>query len=213
MNDSLVLIFQFLVFIFSVMVHEVSHGLMALKLGDTTAKDLGRLNLNPVKHLDFFGSFGLPFILVIIDSPVIFGWVKPVLYNPNNLKNPKTGAVLIGAAGPLSNIFIAVIFGILLRLAGPIIEPALNFTPLILFFNIIIFINLLLAVFNLVPIPPLDGSKFLFALLPSKYYRLQRLLEEYGLIILLFFLFFGFGLIIPVIRSVYYLLVGSYGIF
>lgn len=210
MNDLLLLIFQFLVFIFSVMVHEVSHGLMALKLGDDTAKDLGRLNLNPAKHLDFFGSFVLPFILVITNSPVIFGWAKPVPYNPNNLKNPKIGAALIGAAGPLSNIFIAVIFGILLRLAGPAVELNPNLAPLILFFNVIIFINLLLAVFNLVPIPPLDGSKLLFALLPSQSYRLQRLLEQYGLVILLLFLFIGFGLLIPIIQGLHAVLVGRW---
>lgn len=207
-NDFLVLIFQFLVFIFSVMVHEVSHGLVAYKLGDDTAKQMGRLNLNPLKHLDFFGSFLLPFILVISKSPVIFGWAKPVPYNPNNLKNPKSGAALIGAAGPLSNLALAIIFAILIRLSG-----ALGIDQnLILLFNIVVFINILLAIFNLVPIPPLDGSKLLFAALPAKFYNLQKFLEQYGMIILLFFIFFGFGLIIPIIQTFYYLLVGKWSV-
>lgn len=213
MNDFLILLFQFLVFIFSVMVHEISHGLIAYRLGDDTAKQMDRLNLNPLKHLDFFGSFLLPFILVITGSPVIFGWAKPVPYDPNKLKNPKFGAALIGAAGPASNLTIALIFAILIRLMGPLANLNENIAPALLFFNIIIFINILLAVFNLVPIPPLDGSKLLFALLPGKFYRFQRTLEDYGLVILLFFLFFGFGLIIPIISMFYRLLVGEYGTF
>lgn len=210
-NDFLVLIFQFVVFIFSVMVHEVSHGLMAYRLGDDTAKQMDRLNLNPLKHLDFFGSILLPFLLVISNSPVVFGWAKPVPYNPNNLKNPGMGTAMIGAAGPLSNIVLAVIFGLLIRFGGGLLSVTLP--PLILLLNIIVFINILLAIFNLVPIPPLDGSKLLFALLPGKFYRFQRILENYGLVILLFFLFFGVGLIIPLVRFGYFLLVGEYGVF
>lgn len=208
MNNFLILIFQFLVFIFSVMVHEVSHGLVAYRLGDDTAKQMDRLNLNPLKHLDFFGSFFLPLILVLTGSPIIFGWAKPVPYNPNNLKNPKLGAALIGAAGPLSNIAVAIIFGIFIRLSGEFLSAALP--PLLLLLNMVVFINVLLAIFNLVPIPPLDGSKVLFALLPGKYYRTQRILEEYGMIILIFFLFIGFGLIIPIIQEVHALLVGRW---
>lgn len=207
MNDFLILIFQFLVFIFSVMIHEVSHGLMAYRLGDPTAKDMGRLNLNPLKHLDFIGSFFLPLILVLSNSPVIFGWAKPVPYNPENLKNPKSGAALIGIAGPLSNIALAVVFGILTRLIIPFAGELAY--PLAIFFNAVVFINILLAVFNLVPIPPLDGSKLLFAVLPYKYRKIQNFLEQYGMVILLFFIFFGFGLITPIIRSLHYLLVGN----
>lgn len=208
MNDFLILLFQFLVLIFSVMVHEVSHGLVAYRLGDDTAKQMDRLNLNPLKHLDFFGSFFLPLILVLSGSPIIFGWAKPVPYNPNNLKNPKIGAALIGAAGPLSNIAVAVIFGALIRISGEFLSVALP--ALLLLLNMVVFINVLLAIFNLVPIPPLDGSKVLFALLPGKYYRVQRALEEYGIIILIFFLFIGFGLIIPVIQEFHALLVGRW---
>jgi len=211
MNDFLILIFQFLVFIFSVMIHEVSHGLVAYRLGDETAKDMGRLTLNPLKHLDPIGSFLLPMILFLTNSPVLFGWAKPVPYNPNNLKDPKKGAALIGLAGPLSNIAIAVIFGILIRLIGIFSGLSETTMPAILFLNIIVFINIILAVFNLVPIPPLDGSKVLFAVLPSKYSYIQQFLEQYGMVILLFFIFFGFGLITPIIQSFYSLIAGPYG--
>lgn len=211
MNDFLILTFQFLVFIFSVMIHEVSHGLAAYRLGDNTAKDMGRLTLNPLKHLDPIGSVFLPLILFFTNSPVLFGWAKPVPYNPDNLRDPKTGAALIGLAGPLSNIAIAIIFGILLRLIVNFSDLTGPITPAVLFLNIIVFINIILAIFNLVPIPPLDGSKVLFAILPYRYYGVQRFLETYGTAILLFFIFFGFGLIIPIIRNFYNLIVGPYG--
>lgn len=205
MNEFLIIIFQFAVFIFSVMVHEVSHGVVAFKLGDETAKNEGRLTLNPLVHIDFFGSIFLPILLILTNSPVIFGWAKPVPYNPNNLKNPKKGAALIGIAGPLSNIILAVIFGILLKIISGI-GISISLFPLVMFFQIIIFINLLLAVFNLVPIPPLDGSKLLFAVLPQKCRKLQFFLERYGMAILLAFIFFGFWLLIPIINFLYGLL-------
>src|SRR3989344_5255968 len=165
------LIFSLVVFIFSVMIHEVSHGVVAYKLGDDTAKAMGRLNLNPLSHIDPVGSIFLPLFLILINSPILFGWAKPVPYNPNNLKNPRSGAALIGAAGPLSNLLMAAIFGIFSRLlpldyqtrvvlaqAVPQGAAELISTPfeaLFFAFAIIVFINTLLAIFNLVPIPPL----------------------------------------------------------
>ncbi len=210
MNEFLIKVFQLVVLIFSVMVHEVSHGLAAYRLGDDTAKKMDRLNLNPLKHIDPFGSVFLPLFLALISSPILVGWAKPVPYNPENLKNPKSGAALIGIAGPLSNIALAGIFGVLTRLVAPF-AGELTY-PLVIFFNSVVFINILLAIFNLVPIPPLDGSKLLFAVLPYKYRRVQDFLEQYGMVILLFFIFFGFGLITPIIREVYYLLVGKWAI-
>src|SRR3989344_6763668 len=210
MNDLLIKVFQLVVLIFSVMVHEVSHGLAAHRLGDDTAKKMGRLNLNPLNHLDPFGSIFLPLFLALMNSPILIGWAKPVPYNPDNLKNPKRGAALIGIAGPLSNMLLAVIFGILTRLIAPFAGELAY--PLAMFFNSVVFINILLAIFNLVPIPPLDGSKLLFAVLPYKYRGVQNFLEQYGMVILLFFIFFGFGLITPIIRGIYYLLVGRWAI-
>jgi Zn-dependent protease len=132
----------------------------------------------------------------------IFGWAKPVPYNPLNLKNPLRGGALIALAGPLSNFIIAIVFGIILNIVG------LN-SPISSLFLIIIYINVLLGVFNLVPIPPLDGSKVLFGILPHKKwaYKLMMILESYGMILLILFLFFGFNLIIPIIQFLVSLIV------
>lgn len=181
-------------------VHEVSHGYVAERLGDPTARLSGRLTLNPIRHIDPFGSVILPLILAVpalFGQPtIIFGWAKPVPYDPRNLKNPKIGSGIIAAAGPISNFLIAAVFGILLR-ALP--EGAALATP----YSFIIYVNVLLGVFNLVPIPPLDGSKVLFALLPSGdiFRRLRFFLERYGMIILLLFIFFGFQFILPIIQT------------
>ncbi|MDO8585107.1 MAG: site-2 protease family protein [bacterium] len=201
-------LFQLIVFIFSVIVHEVSHGVVALRLGDTTAKDAGRLTLNPLKHLELFGSFLLPLLLYVATSgTVVFGWAKPVPYDPRRLREPKRGAGLIAAAGPLSNIIVAVIFGVFIRLAS--FSGVLASTPLPLFFHTIVLINILLAIFNLVPLPPLDGSKVLFAFLPPRYNNIRDFLERYGFTILLLLIFFGFQLIEPLIYGLYQLIVGG----
>jgi Zn-dependent protease len=191
------------VLIFSVVVHEVMHGYVAYLLGDNTAKDLKRLNFNPLNHLDFFGSFILPLILYFSTAgSFVIGWAKPVPYNPMNLKNPKTGSGLIALAGPLSNFLLAVFAAVLIKINaifGMIVQP--------IFLHIIIVVNLSLMVFNLIPIPPLDGSKILFSLIPNKYIKIQYELERYGIWILLIFMFFGFSFIAPIIRMIYNLLV------
>lgn len=215
MNESLILIFQLIVLLFSVMVHEVTHGVVAHALGDETAKKAGRLTLNPLKHLDPFGSVILPLLLALpalFGQPTfIFGWAKPVPYDPYQLKNPRAGAALIGIAGPLSNFALAIIFGLLVRALA--LWAGLSAAPLLFFFNIIVFINVLLGIFNLVPIPPLDGSKLLFALLSERYAGLKIFLERNGLLLVLLFIFFGFNLLIPIVRAIYSLLVGQAGIF
>jgi Zn-dependent protease len=200
---SMIEVFQIIVLIFSAVIHEVSHGFTAEKLGDPTARLAGRLTLNPFKHLEFFGSFILPLSLYFLSGGrFIFGWAKPVPYNPLNLKNPLRGGALIALAGPLSNFIIAIVFGIILNIVG------LN-SPISSLFLIIIYINVLLGVFNLVPIPPLDGSKVLFGILPNKRwtYKLMIILESYGMILLILFLFFGFNLIIPIIQFLVNLIV------
>jgi len=196
-------VFQIIVLIFSAVIHEVSHGFVAEKLGDPTARLAGRLTLNPFKHLEFFGSFILPLSLYLLSGgKFIFGWAKPVPYNPSNLKHPLRGGALIALAGPLSNFFIAIFFGIILNIIG------LN-SPISALFLIIVYINILLGVFNLIPIPPLDGSKVLFGILPNKKwtYKLMITLEVYGMILLILFLFFGFRLIIPVVQFLVNLIV------
>lgn len=204
---GIAIFFQLVVLIFSIMIHEISHGAMALYLGDDTAKRLGRLTLNPLKHLDPFGSVILPLILVVFHSPVLIGWAKPVPYNPYNLKNPQKGAALIGAAGPVVNIIIAVVFALLLH-----IPLALNSSTAVAAFGVIILLNLLLAIFNLVPIPPLDGSKVLFALLPASWTQVQRFLEINGILVLLLFIFLGLRFLFGLVLIMFALLLALAGI-
>lgn len=206
---SLILfLFVLLVFLWAVVIHEVSHGVVAEWLGDPTARLAGRLTLNPLSHIDPFGSVILPLILAIPaffgQSPVIFGWAKPVPYNPQNLKNPKVGAGIIAAAGPLSNFLIAAAFGIFSRLLPPTSALAVPF-------EFIVYVNVLLGVFNLIPLPPLDGSKVLFAVLPrsDSVRQLMLFLESYGILILIFFIFFGFGFVLPIVRLITAWLIGS----
>ncbi|KKQ22345.1 hypothetical protein A2999_00960 [Candidatus Wolfebacteria bacterium RIFCSPLOWO2_01_FULL_38_11] len=200
MDQILILVFQLIVLLFSVIIHEVSHGAVAYKLGDSTAKDAGRLTLNPIKHLDFFGSFLLPLALFLIKSPVLFGWAKPVPFNPLYLRNPRRDSGLIGLAGPASNFSLAIVFGLLAKL---LMIFGLASASLFIFIDIIILINIALGIFNLLPIPPLDGSKVLFMVLPRSTENFQIMLERYGFFILLFFIFFGFQFLIPLIGFIY----------
>lgn len=200
-------IFQLAVLLFSVMIHEIAHGIVALRLGDTTARDQGRLTLNPLVHIDPFGSIILPALLFLSSGgALMFGWAKPVPYDPRFLTNPKRGAGLIALAGPVSNLVVAIVLGLFLRFFSPLLLDV-GLGMMMQLVSLIVFINILLAVFNLVPLPPLDGSKVLYALLPDRYYYIERFLEQYGLMLLLLFIFFGFDLILPIVRLIYILLV------
>lgn len=211
MNSATPYIFQIAILIFSVVIHEVSHGLVALALGDPTAKHLGRLTLNPLHHLDPFGSVILPFLLAITNSPFLIGWAKPVPYNPYNLRNPFSrfgarndwGPALVGMAGPFSNITIALVFGIGIRALLAFGGGSLLIQNFIEIFSLIVLINLVLAVFNFVPIPPLDGSKVLFALLPYQWRRVETLLQQYGFFLLLMFIFFFSHLLFPIVSLLF----------
>ena len=204
------IIIKIVVLIFSVVIHEVSHGYAALALGDRTAQYSGRLTLNPLKHIDPFGSVVLPALMAILGGPV-FGWAKPVPYNPYNLKNQKWGPAIVGAAGPLANISLAIIFGLFVRfsslfLAGVSGEFVNNFIAIA---GAISILNLVLAIFNLVPIPPLDGSKVLFALLPYRWRNIEIMLNQYGFYILLIFIFFFAQLLVPIIGFFFRLIAGG----
>ncbi|MFA6136017.1 MAG: site-2 protease family protein [Candidatus Paceibacterota bacterium] len=202
MNEGLLIVFQIVVLIFSAVIHEVSHGVTADYLGDDTARKAGRLTLNPLKHLDPFGSFMLPLVLYFVSGgSFVFGWAKPVPYNPFNLKNPKKGSGLIALAGPLSNFLMALFFSLLL-----VLNENFSFGINSIFIQIAILINLSLMIFNLVPIPPLDGSKILFSLLPQKLSHIANNLERNGMWLFLIFLFFGFQLIVPVIYFLFNLM-------
>ena len=203
--DPIFYLFEIIVLIFSIVVHEFSHGWMANYLGDPTAKYQGRLTLNPLPHIDPLGSILVPFLMFLSGTGIVFGWAKPVPYNPYNLKDQKRGPALVAAAGPLSNLAIAVFFGIIIRIL--IIQGIAS--DIILFLSFIVLINIVLGVFNLVPIPPLDGSKLLFSILPYSMRNIQESLEKNGMLFLLIFIFFGFPLIIPIIKGSFVLIVGS----
>lgn len=199
------IIFQIVVLIFSIVIHEISHGYAAEALGDPTAREAGRLTLNPIRHLDLFGSFIVPVALIAFGSPFVIGWAKPVPYNPNRLsKDMKYGPLKVALAGPLSNLIVAAVFGIFLRFAY-------GFLPeiMILAFGFIVFLNILLAVFNLIPIPPLDGSKILTILLPPKYSMMVQRVGLIGIFLVLIFLMYFGNLIFALTGIIFELLAGS----
>ncbi len=171
-------ILQFAILIYSVILHEISHGFVADLLGDPTARLAKRLTLNPLSHIDLIYTILLPLVLLLSGSGVIFGAAKPVPIDPFNFREPKKDTALTALAGPATNILIAAFFSILFRLF-----------PTDLFISVVT-LNIILAVFNLIPIPPLDGSKVLAGVLPdnlaNKIYRLER----YGLFFIFFLLFF-----------------------
>jgi len=211
LSSSVNVIFYIAILLMSVVVHEVAHGAAAYQLGDETAKMQGRLTLNPLKHLDMFGSIFLPLLLVVAHSPFLFGWAKPVPYNPANLRNRRWGTLVVAAAGIVVNISLAIIFSIVLRIApsaGILIDQA-NPTPFVVVVDLIIFVNLLLAVFNLIPLPPLDGSKILFSLLPLSARRFEHWLDKYAFPILIIFIFFLWKFVAPLILVLFSHLTGA----
>lgn len=170
-----------LAILISITTHEFSHGFAAFMMGDTTAKDHGRLTLNPFAHIDLIGTILLPGLLLLIGAPV-FGWAKPVPFNPYNLSDQRYGSLKVGIAGPLANLVLFVVSGILLSQFTPIFGGA---NLLIVFLNQLAVVNFVLMMFNLIPVPPLDGSKVLFGILPPRYELFERWLEQYGFFILL----------------------------
>jgi len=197
-------IFFIVILIFSVVIHEISHGYVANMLGDPTARLAGRLTLNPVKHLDPVGSFLVPAIMYITVG-FMFGWAKPVPYNPYNLKNQRWGTALVGAAGALSNLFIAIVFGLLIRFS---VELGLS-SAFVEISGLIVLLNLVLGVFNLVPVPPLDGSKVLFSLLPYKLHHIQVAMERYQLFLIFFVIFVAWQIIFPIVSFLFTLITGA----
>lgn len=169
------IIFGLVVLIISVVLHEVAHGYMANWLGDPTARLQGRLTLNPISHVDPVGSIGLPGLLLMLQSPMLIGYAKPVPYNPDNLPG-KYDEGLVAFAGPGTNIIIALIFGLAIRFGG-VAMPA----ELIEAFAMVAYINLVLALFNLIPVPPLDGSKVLSTLLSMVSYNAARAYDTFRL--------------------------------
>jgi Zn-dependent protease len=206
LNSAILIGFYIIILIYSIIIHEVSHGFVALWLGDSTAKYSGRLNFNPIGHIDIWGSIIVP-IAMFVSTGFAFGWAKPVPYNPYNLKNQKWGPVMVALGGPGANISIALVSAIIAKMISiPIavkaaiivgikmaswsqISAAISGSMGSIFFAllmIIIFWNVLLAFFNLIPFPPLDGSKLLFAIISVRT-EVMIMLEQYGFILLLLF--------------------------
>ncbi len=194
-------VFYIVVLIMSVVIHEVAHGYAALRFGDMTAKYEGRLTLNPLKHLDMFGSVILPILLFLTRAPFLIGWAKPVPYNPNNFRpeDRRAGTLWVASAGILANLAIAAFFGIIIRLSAVLGLPE----TVVSLSLVIVLLNIVLAIFNLVPIPPLDGSKILFAALGYKSAKLEAWLERYSIFVLLIFIFFVWEFLVP---AVYFLM-------
>jgi Zn-dependent protease len=205
--------------VFAIVLHEVAHGWVADKLGDHTARDMGRLTLNPIPHIDLFGTIIMPILLFVITSGrFVFGSAKPVPINPYNFKNPKKDMALSSLAGPAANLVMAVVFTFLLRIVIAGLEgkvPRFYWDWLIIPLSYMlvygIIINVVLAVLNLIPIPPLDGSRVVYWLLPDKqaasYYRL----EPYGMFIILALFAFGFlgRIMTPIVSFLLTLLLGE----
>ncbi len=200
---AMLTLLSIVILIFSVILHEVSHGYMADFLGDPTARLSGRLTLNPLKHIDPMGSIVVPLITSL--AGFTFGWAKPVPYNPYNLKNKRMGEFLIAAAGPASNLLIALIFGTVLRFAA---ASAVAMTPFMTIVSYIVIINIVLAAFNLVPLPPLDGSKLLFSILPAQYGRVRYVLESYAPFFVLIVAFFLWQVISPIVPIIFHVFTG-----
>lgn len=203
---SVDILFMIAVLAASVIIHEVSHGYTAEMLGDPTARLAGRLTLNPLPHIDIVGSLIVPLFLVLTHSPLLFGWAKPVPINFYNLKNQTWGPALVGASGALANLFLAIFFGLLLRFLPEtgIFSPA--FFALI---KMIVLLNILLAVFNMIPVPPLDGSKVLFALLPYRLRFLEEFLERYWIVFLALVLLLGGSIVVPAVNVLFRFITGA----
>lgn len=202
-------LFFLVILIFSIIIHEIAHGYMAEWFGDPTARLAGRLTLNPVPHIDPMGSILVPAIMIFTSSaighPFAFGWAKPVPYNPYNLRNFKWGTIWVGLAGVLANMALAIIFGLMLRYSLELGITDIAFAKML---ATIVFLNIILAVFNMLPFPPLDGAKVLFAFLPLRFQYIHDFLEQNSLIFIVLVIFSAQYIIQPVAGLVFKLITG-----
>ncbi len=199
-------LFIYIIIILSAVFHEYAHGWAAYQLGDSTAKDEGRLTLNPLVHLDPIGTVILPLFL-LFTSGMFLGWAKPVPYNPYNLRDLKYGTLKVAAAGPGANLLIALVVGLILRLFLPVISSYSMFLPFYLGF--IVYVNIFLALFNLLPFPPLDGSKIFADLFPDQWKYFMQL----GMMGIFIALFVAFFILSPIANFIFKIIVGQGFIF
>lgn len=200
--------------LFAITVHEVAHGWVANKLGDPTARMLGRLTLNPVKHIDPIGTIAIPALLLIFHAPIMFGWAKPVPITPQNFKKPRTGMAWVAAAGPSSNLLMAVLWLAVAWLAAAFSSQVQFIAPLYWMGQFGVYINIGLGALNLIPFPPLDGSRVLAGLLPPEGARALYRIEPYGLFIVALLLWTGVLSVVldPIIFGFSRLLIGLAGL-
>lgn len=228
METTIILVFYIITLFYSIILHEISHGIMALLLGDRTAKDLGRITLDPIPHIDIIGSIIVP-IIMIFTSGIAFGWAKPVPYNSNNLRNKKWGDVLVAFSGPIVNFILAlvasvvaafipityfikqnIVIAMMQRDWSGLSNYIMGDVAAILFsiMAMIIFWNVLLGVFNLIPIPPLDGSKLLYKFINLDI-KVKIFLEQWGILIIFVFLMIpvfsaGFNFVLSIFWSSFF---------
>lgn len=204
-SNLIVEILFFALFIYSVVLHEIAHGYVAYRLGDWTAKQDGRLTLNPVPHIDPIGTLALPFLLSLLGSPVVFGWAKPVPVNYFALRGGERGRMLVAVAGIVVNVTIALVGSIAIRL---LVMTGQTNSLLLAVLYALVSSNVLLALFNLIPIPPLDGSRLLRGILPREYQFSLDQLEPYGFIFLFIFLWSAQGYLWQAVSFVVSILTG-----
>jgi len=198
-------IFYFIVLIFSIIVHEVAHGLAAEREGDPTARLQGRITLNPIRHIDWFGSIVLPGILILTNAGIVVGWAKPVPFNPDNLRRGNKSIAIVSMAGIAVNIGIALVFGLGVR---ALIGSGVATPSIVELMSIIVIVNVVLALFNAIPLAPLDGFRFLSAILPRRTEPFMQTLERYSLPLLFLFIIFGWKVIAPASFTLYSLFTG-----
>ncbi|HSE56886.1 MAG TPA: site-2 protease family protein [Candidatus Paceibacterota bacterium] len=193
-------VFYVVILIISVIMHEVAHGLAADHFGDPTARLSGRLSLNPIRHIDPFGSVILPLLLIFSGTGVVVGWAKPVPYNPNLMRNQRFGVPAVALAGIVTNLCIALFFGIVIRLGMGSDFLSQGFFHIA---STIVLVNLVLALFNVLPLPPLDGFRLIFSLIPRRLRRYEQLSERYGIFLLILFILFGWRFVAPLVIFLY----------